>query len=72
MPPGYADERHRLPPYEKKLVSVINFYSSFIDNFSEQTNCQIILKVAELNELLFTSDSDDEHFMCFEAKYIIK
>ena len=26
----------------------------------------------ELNKLLFNSDSDDEHFMGFEAKYIIK
>ena len=29
-------------------------------------------KMAELNELLFNSDSDDEQFIGFEAKYIIK
>ena len=39
--------------------------------FSEQ-NCQIIFLMAELNKLLFNSDSDDEQFMGFEAKYIIK
>ena len=43
----------------------------FIDDFSEQ-NCQIIFLMAELNELLFNSDSDDEQFMGFEAKYIIE
>ena len=43
----------------------------FIDDFSEQNNCQIIFLMAELNKLLFYSDSDDEHFMCFEAKYMI-
>ena len=43
----------------------------FIDDFSGQNNCQIIFKMAELNELLFNSDSD-EQFMGFEAKYIIK
>ena len=31
----------------------------FIDDFSEQNNCQIIFLMAELNELLFNSDSDD-------------
>ena len=44
----------------------------FIDDFSEQNNCQIIFLMAELNELLFNSDSDDEQFMGLEAKYIIK
>ena len=44
----------------------------FIDDFPEQNNCQIIFKMAELNELLVNSDSDDEQFMGFEAKYIIK
>ena len=43
----------------------------FIDNFSEQNNCQIFFLMAELNELLFNSDSDDESFMGFEVKYII-
>ena len=28
--------------------------------------------MAKLNEVLFNSDSDDEHFMGFEAKYNIK
>ena len=40
----------------------------FIDDFSEQNNCQIIFLMA----VLFNSDSDDEQFMGFEAKYIIK
>ena len=44
----------------------------FIDDFSEQYNCQIIFLMAELNELLFNSDSDDEQFMGSEAEYIIK
>ena len=44
----------------------------FIDGFSEKNNCQIIFLMAELNELLFNSDSDDEQFIGFEAKYIIK
>ena len=44
----------------------------FIDNFSKQNNCRIIFLMAELNKLLFNSDSDDEQFMGFEAKYIIK
>ena len=44
----------------------------FIVDFSEKNNCQIILKMAELNEVLFNSDSDDEQFIGFEAKYIIK
>ena len=44
----------------------------FIEDFSEQNNCQIICQMTELNELLFNYDSDDEHFMGFEAKYMIK
>ena len=44
----------------------------FIDDFSEQNNCQIKFLMAELNELFLNSDSDDEQFMGFEAKYIIK
>ena len=44
----------------------------FIDDFSEKNNCQIIFLMAELNELLFNSDSDDEQFIGFEAKYVIK
>ena len=43
----------------------------FIDDFSEKNNCQIFFLMAELNELLFNSDSD-EQFFGFEAKYIIK
>ena len=44
----------------------------YCGDFSEQNNCQIIFLMAELNELLFNSDSDDEQFMGFEAIYIIK
>ena len=59
--------------YNKTLYQCLIFIVAtlFIDDFSEQ-NCQIIFKMAELNELLFNSDGDDEQFMGFEAKYMIK
>ena len=53
------------PSYECLIFIVATL---FIDNFSEQNNCQIIFLMPELNELLFNSDSDDEQFMGFEAK----
>ena len=43
----------------------------FIDNFSEQNNCQITFKMAELNKLLFNSYSDDEQLWVLRLNILL-